>query len=171
MSAVKHIYKPSSVFITLDLCKEEPQNVVCGLNVDLGKIPRADKYKLIGRLCKARIMDDEELVGELVAPAKFLARIISSNAYLSCNFGILVKAGTAVVNKGCSTTSNPSFASDMWSYMVVFLHLYAETTIFTVTGFRGQSRLYRTACRERGVALGMASHRYEIYGKQELQAS
>lgn len=98
---------------------------MCGLNVDLGKISIADKYKLLGRPRKARA-----LVGELVAPANFPSKILSSDIYL-CDFGILIEAGTSVPNKLQSPPGycvpelfhnfEPSFASDIRSYMVVFL--------------------------------------------------
>lgn len=75
-----------------------PQNIVYGLNVDIGKMPLTDKSKLLGRPRKARIFEDDELVGELVTPAEFPLDILGSDAYL-CDFGILVKAGTSVPNK------------------------------------------------------------------------
>lgn len=136
-----------------------------------------DKYELLGRPRKARIIKDNELIGEMVAPAKFPPRILSSNAYL-CDFGILVKAGTSVINKLQSPADycapelfhniEPSFASDMWSYMVVFLYLYMETTIFTGRGFAG-----RVGSIVKHVG-GLPSEwlgRYELYDKEEVQAS
>lgn len=105
-----------------------------------------DKYRLLGRPRKVRIIEDDELVGELVAPAEFPLAILGSNAYL-CDFGILVKAGTSVPNTLQSPkryrapelfhNMEPSFAGDMWSYIAVFLYLYTETEIFTGRGFAG----------------------------------
>lgn len=99
----------------------------------------ADNYQLLGRPRKARALEQNgQLVGELVAPATFPPEILSSNVYL-CDFGILVQAGTSVPNKLQSPPGycapelfhdfEPSFASDMWSYMVVFLHLYTENPV------------------------------------------
>lgn len=154
-----------------------PQNVVCGLNIDLGKMNTTDKYKLLGRPRKARISEDNEVVGELVAPAKFPSRVIGSDAYL-CDFGILVKAGTPVINRLQSPADycapelfhniEPGFASDIWSYRVVFLYLYTETTIFTGRGFAGRvSSIVKHAGGLPSEWLG----RYELYDKEEVQAS
>lgn len=87
------------------------------------------------------------MVGELVAPAKFPLNILSSDTYL-CDFGILIESGTSVSNKLQSPAGycapelfhdfEPSFASDMWSYMVVFLYLYTEYPAFPGMGFAGK---------------------------------
>lgn len=123
-------------------------NVVCGLSVDLGKMRTQDKYKLLGRPRKARaLVQNDHVVGELVAPANFPSEILSPDIYL-CDLGILIEAGTSVPNKLQSPPGycapelfhnfEPSFASDMWSYMVVFLHLYTEHSVFYGPGFAGK---------------------------------
>lgn len=129
-------------------------NVVYGLKVDLGKMSVPEKYKLLGRPRKAKALweDDPEtgkalVTGELVAPANFPPEILGSDAHL-CDFGILVEAGTSVSDKLQSQPRycapelfhdiEPSFASDMWSYMVVFLYLYAGYLPFALgPGFAG----------------------------------
>lgn len=136
-----------------------------------------DMYKLLGRPRKARIVDDDELVGELVAPAEFPPEILGSNAYL-CDFGILVKAGTPVTNKLQSPPDycapelfhniEPSFASDMWSYMAVFLYLYTETTIFNGRGFAGR---VGSVVKHMGGLPSEWLGRYELYDKEEVEAS
>lgn len=72
--------------------------------------------------------------GELVEPATFPPNLIGSHAHL-CDFGILVDSGTAVPVKLQSPPEfcapelfhgfEPSFFSDEWSYMVVFMYLYS----------------------------------------------
>lgn len=62
----------------------------------------------------------------------------------------------------------PSFASDMWSYMVVFLYLYAGTPIFIGRGFAG--RVGSVVRHVGGLPLGWQG-RYELYDKDEVQAS
>lgn len=109
----------------------------------------ADKYKLLGRPRKARALedDDDRVLGELVAPAMFPLSSLGPDVYL-CDFGILVEAGTSVPNKLQSPAEycapelfhdiEPSFASDMWSYMVVFLYLYTGHPVFTGRQFAGK---------------------------------
>ncbi|KAL2285961.1 hypothetical protein FJTKL_07219 [Diaporthe vaccinii] len=122
-------------------------NILCGLNVDLAKMSTAEKYKVLGRPRKARALKEgDQVVGELVAPAKFPLDILSSDTYL-CDFGILVEAGTSVPNELQSPAGycapelfhdfEPSFAGDMWSYMVVFLYLYTEYPASPAWGFAG----------------------------------
>lgn len=129
-------------------------NVVYGLKADLGKKSVKEKYELLGRPRKARALWEEDpetgkdvILGELVASAMFPPALVGSDAYL-CDFGILVPAGTSVRNKLQSQRSycapelfhnmEPSFASDVWSYMVLFLSLYTEKLVFAVgPGFAG----------------------------------
>lgn len=120
---------------------------MCGLNVDLAKMSTAEKYKILSQPRKARALKEgDQVVGELVALTKFPLDILSPDTYL-CDFGILVEAGTSVPNKLQSPAGycapelfhdfEPSFASDMWSYMVVFLYLYTEYPAFPGWGFAG----------------------------------
>lgn len=76
----------------------------------------------------------------MVEPAKFPPSLIDSNVYL-CDFGILVNASTTVSNKLQSPRYycapelfhgiQPSFASDLWSYMCVFFEVYAKGVPFS----------------------------------------
>lgn len=129
-------------------------NVVCGLKVDLGKKSVNERYQLLGRPRKAKALWEEDpktgkdmILGELVAPATFPPALVGADAYL-CDFGILVPAGTSVPNKLQSQPGycapelfhniEPSFASDVWSYMVLFLYLYTERSVFAIgPGFAG----------------------------------
>jgi serine/threonine protein kinase len=73
--------------------------------------------------------------GELVWPLKVPKSLITDAVYLG-NFGMAIEAGTEVRDKVPSPMNiqycaperfhnvNPSFASDMWSYMCLFSELY-----------------------------------------------
>ncbi|KAL1856836.1 hypothetical protein Daus18300_010599 [Diaporthe australafricana] len=100
MSAARHLLQAILSIHEAGLVHRDivPRNVVYSLNADLGKMSITDKYKLLGRPRKGRIFEEDEVVGEIVAPAEFPLRVLGSDAYL-CDFGILVKAGTSVPNK------------------------------------------------------------------------
>lgn len=153
-------------------------NIICGLNIDLGPMSIADKYKLLGRPRKARALEeDEQIVGELVAPASFPPEILGSDAFL-CDFGILIQAGTSVPNKLQSPPGycapelfhniEPSFASDMWSFMVVFLYLYTEHPVFTGWGFAG---IVSSIVKHIGALPIEWKGCYNAYDKEEVQES
>lgn len=71
--------------------------------------------------------------GHLVAPVTFPADLLSDTVYIG-DFGLTIKNGNLVKHKWqspaiyCSPerfhNQNPSFASDIWSYMCVFSELY-----------------------------------------------
>lgn len=73
------------------------------------------------------------LSGDRVLPAKFVQESLDNKVFLS-DFGITTKAGTSVANKIMGVQRfvsperfhdhDPSPASDMWSFMVVFIFLY-----------------------------------------------
>ncbi|KAI3398937.1 hypothetical protein diail_8260 [Diaporthe ilicicola] len=156
MSAAKHILQAVASIHSAGLVHRDIvlANVVYGLKVDLGKKSVNERYQLLGRPRKAKALWEEDpktgkdvILGELVAPATFPPALVGSDAYL-CDFGILVPAGTSVPNKlqlqlgYCAPelfhNMEPSFASDVWSYMVLFLYLYTERLVFEVgPGFTG----------------------------------
>ncbi|KAG8157201.1 hypothetical protein KVR01_012909 [Diaporthe batatas] len=156
MSAAKQILQAIATIHSAGLVHRDIVlgNVVCGLKVDLGKKSVNEKYQLLGRPRKAKALWEEDpetgkdvILGELVAPATFPPALVGADAYL-CDFGILVPAGTSVRNKLQSQpvycapelfhNIEPSFASDVWSYMVLFLYLYTENSVFAIgPGFAG----------------------------------
>jgi serine/threonine protein kinase len=93
------------------------------------------KYKYIGRPKKMALPHDSWKEGELVKPFRFPKSLITDAVYLG-NFGMATEAGTEAREKQLSPMNtkhyaperfhnvNPSFASDMWSYMCVFSELY-----------------------------------------------
>ncbi|ROV89597.1 hypothetical protein VMCG_09924 [Cytospora schulzeri] len=118
----------------------------------------ADKCKLLGRPRKARALtiDDDRVVGELVAPAQFPLGILGSGVY-RCDFGILLFHNI-----------EPSFASDMWSYMVVFLYLCTEHPAFTGRQFAGKvSSIFELVGL---LPLEWKGH-YSAYDKEEAKQS
>ncbi|KAN0081106.1 protein kinase [Elaphomyces granulatus] len=93
------------------------------------------KYKYIGRPKKMALPHDSWKEGELVKPFRFPKSLITDAVYLG-DFGMATEAGTEAREKQLSPMNtkhyaperfhnvNPSFASDMWSYMCVFSELY-----------------------------------------------
>ncbi|KAG8162953.1 hypothetical protein KVR01_007431 [Diaporthe batatas] len=109
-------------------------NTVWDIDPEFHNLTVDDQYKLLGRPRKARMWVETSKPGELVEPATFPASLVGSHAHL-CDFGILVDSGTAVPVKLQSPPEfcapelfhgfEPSFSSDIWSYMVVFMYLYS----------------------------------------------
>ena len=93
------------------------------------------KYKYIGRPKKMALPRDSWKEGELVKPLRFPKSLITDAVYLG-DFGMATEAGTEAREKQLSPMNtkhyaperfhnvNPSFASDMWSYMCLFSELY-----------------------------------------------
>ena len=93
------------------------------------------KYKYIGRPKKIALPSDLWRQGELVRPLEVPKSLITDAVYLG-DFGMATEAGTEVKDKVPSPVDisyyaperfhnvNPSFASDMWSYMCLFSDLY-----------------------------------------------
>jgi serine/threonine protein kinase len=93
------------------------------------------KYKYIGRPKKIALPVDSWKKGELVRPLEVPKSLITDAVYLG-DFGMATEAGTEAREKVLSPMNtnyyapekfhnvNPSFASDMWSYMCLFSELY-----------------------------------------------
>jgi serine/threonine protein kinase len=95
------------------------------------------KYKHLGRPKKIALPSELWKRGELVKPLKVPKTLLRETVYLG-DFGMAIKAGTEVKQKVlwpivyCAPERfhnvNPSFASDMWSYMCLFTELYLGST-------------------------------------------
>jgi serine/threonine protein kinase len=95
------------------------------------------KYKHLGRPKKIALPSELWKRGELVKPLKVPKTLLRETVYLG-DFGMAIKAGTELKQKVlwpivyCAPERfhnvNPSFASDMWSYMCLFIQLYLGTT-------------------------------------------
>ncbi|KAI0469078.1 kinase-like domain-containing protein [Xylaria cf. heliscus] len=114
-----------------------PTAVMWGMH-SIDKCSIAEKYKYFGRPRKVRLDLPLEVfkgkMGELVESVKEPPPdLLTCQAYLG-DFGISVKAGTVLGYKSqvpetsCAPEryhgADPSFASDMWSYMCIFAYLY-----------------------------------------------
>ncbi|KAN0067863.1 Protein kinase-like domain containing protein [Elaphomyces granulatus] len=96
---------------------------------------KTNKYKYIGRPKKMALPSNSWRRGELVTPFKVPKRLITDAVYLG-GFKMATEAGTEVKDKVPSPVNinyyaperfhdvNPSFTSDMWSYMCLFSELY-----------------------------------------------
>jgi serine/threonine protein kinase len=99
----------------------------------LDKFDTEAKYKLLGRPEKIALSSNLWKPGELVKPLKVPKSLLRETVYLR-NFGMAIKAGDEGKHKMLWRTvycaperfhnANPSFASDMWSYMCLFTQLY-----------------------------------------------
>lgn len=93
----------------------------------------AEEYRLFGRPRKVALHEVSWKQAELVEPMTFPADRIGNNVYL-CDFSMCINTGTQVTDKiqgpgmYCAPERfhdvNPSLASDMWSYMCIFVALY-----------------------------------------------
>ena len=101
------------------------------------------KYRLLGRPKKRALSSSLWKRGELVKPLQVPKALLGETVYLS-NFSMSIKAGTEVEHKVawpidyCAPERfhnvNPSFASDMWSYICLFTQLYLSITPWHHTG-------------------------------------
>lgn len=96
------------------------------------------KYELLGRPQKVAIPELWKS-GELVAPITPQENLVESTIFLG-DFGLAIESGTELGFKIQSPLTfcaperihghNPSFASDMWSYMCIFASLYLNAPLF-----------------------------------------
>lgn len=103
----------------------------------------ATKYQWLGRPKKVFLGDYLWKRGELVQQVTTPLDLLGSKLYLG-DFGLTIKIGTAVRIKEqapyyfCAPErlhgADPSFASDMWSYMCLFAALYLGNNVFYGNG-------------------------------------
>lgn len=102
--------------------------------VPLHNLSRSAKYELLNRPLKQTIPFVELWKrGELVRPLEVPESLRTDEFYLG-DFGLAMKLGDSVTPKGyppnhfCSPErlhgDDPSYACDMWSYMIIFAVLY-----------------------------------------------
>ena len=99
------------------------------------------QYELLGRPQKILLRTWKE--GELVRPVKVPESLVTDKIYLG-DFGHSIMAGTSVKCQVQSPAGycaperfhnvDPSYASDMWSYMCLFVELYLEYPLFISSG-------------------------------------
>ena len=108
----------------------------------LGHYNTETKHELLGQPQKA-LLHGMWRDGELVKPVDVPESLVTDKIYLG-DFGLSIMAGTSVGYKIQSPASycaperfhnvDPSYASDMWSYMCLFVALYLHYPIFLSTG-------------------------------------
>ncbi|KAI1178685.1 kinase domain-containing protein [Nemania sp. FL0916] len=105
------------------------------------------RYQYIGRPRKMLLESAQWKKGELVMPMQadrsFRESMVGDTVSLG-DFGIAIKAGTPVKRKFLKPAiycapevlhgADPSFASDMWSYMCLFAELYCARALFSGAG-------------------------------------
>ncbi|KAN0077553.1 Protein kinase-like domain containing protein [Elaphomyces granulatus] len=138
MSAARQLLKAleslhNAGFVHHDLNEE---NVMWGID-RLDTFNTQSKYMYVGRPKKIALPLNLWKHGELVKPLQVPKGFLRDTVYLG-GFGMAAKAGTDVKHKVLSPMDipfhaperfhniniNPSFASDMWSYMCLFALLY-----------------------------------------------
>jgi serine/threonine protein kinase len=107
------------------------ENIMWGVT-PLDDVNTKTKYEYLGRPLKIAI---PSMHGELVRPVEVPKSLLTDTVYLG-DFGLATTAGTKVSHKELSLSNfayyaperlhnvNPSFPSDMWSYMCLFAELY-----------------------------------------------
>ncbi|EWY79671.1 CMGC protein kinase [Fusarium oxysporum NRRL 32931] len=120
-------------------------NVIYGLAPFKSGTTIATKYKYLGRPRKMPIPTYEPMWkdGQLVMPMVPHSSLIQETIALA-DFGLAIKSGTSVECKIQSPiiycaperihNVDPSFASDMWSYMCIFAELYLGFPLFYNAG-------------------------------------
>ncbi|TVY92213.1 putative serine/threonine-protein kinase [Lachnellula willkommii] len=101
------------------------------------------KYKYLGRPQKIKFYSPSGSTAEIVKPIIFSNDLLRETVCLG-DFGHAIKAGTSVTPKFHSPVGycapelfhdrDPSFASDIWSYMCLFSELYFGFQLFWKTG-------------------------------------
>lgn len=123
-------------------------NVMFGLSSFEPGADISAKYQILGRPQKMEFPTDQEMCkkGQLVAPMTPKDSFVVQDSITLADFGLTIRSGTEVDFKLQGTIGysapelmhgvNPTFASDMWSYMCIFAELYLKWPLFG-TGFFG----------------------------------
>ncbi|KAK2923695.1 Flavin amine oxidase [Fusarium oxysporum f. sp. vasinfectum] len=114
-------------------------NVMFGLSSFETGADLTTKYQILGRPQKIELPRDQETWkdGELVAPMTPKDSFVVQDTITLGDFGLAIRSGTEVDFK---LQINPTFASDMWSYMCIFAELYLKWPLFGPGFFGGGFR-------------------------------
>ncbi|KAH7178829.1 kinase domain-containing protein [Fusarium sp. MPI-SDFR-AT-0072] len=127
-------------------------NVMFGLSSFEAATDVATKYQILGRPQKMELPTNQEMWkdGQLVAPMSPKDSFVVQDTITLGDFGLAIRSGTEVdfklqVPAGyCAPERmhgmNPTFASDMWSYMCIFAELYLKWPLFGPGFFGGGFR-------------------------------
>jgi serine/threonine protein kinase len=112
---------------------------------------KATRYRSFGRPRKLDLSDQTWRPGDLVRPMTIPSAFIGNTVCLG-DFGMVIPMGESVSFKPqtpamyCAPERyhdrNPSFASDMWSYMCIFAALYLGFNPFYGQGGNSMTRLW-----------------------------
>ncbi|KAI1041806.1 hypothetical protein LB505_008461 [Fusarium chuoi] len=127
-------------------------NVMFGLSSFETGADISTKYQILGRPQKMELPTNQEMWkdGQLVAPMAPKDSFVVQDTITLGDFGLTIRSGTEVdfklqVPAGyCAPERmhglNPTFASDMWSYMCIFAELYLKWPLFGAGFFGGGIR-------------------------------
>ncbi|PCD42829.1 hypothetical protein AU210_005354 [Fusarium oxysporum f. sp. radicis-cucumerinum] len=127
-------------------------NVMFGLSSFETATDITTKYRILGRRQKMELPTNQELwkKGEMVAPMTPKDSFVVQDSITLGDFGLAIRSGTEVdfklqVSVGyCAPERmhqiNPTFASDLWSYMRIFAELYLKWPLFGPGFFGGGFR-------------------------------
>lgn len=111
----------------------------------LGDCDITTKYEYLGRPQKMRLFTEQWKEGELVMPMKPRESLVGDMVLLG-DFGLAHTLGSSGAQKLQSPAmycaperahdTDPSFTSDMWSYMCLFFELYTTARLFPGPGHR-----------------------------------
>ncbi|QKD48707.2 kinase domain-containing protein [Fusarium oxysporum Fo47] len=108
-------------------------NVMFGLSSFETATDITTKYRILGRRQKMELPTNQELwkKGEMVAPMTPKDSFVVQDSITLGDFGLAIRSGTEI---------NPTFASDLWSYMRIFAELYLKWPLFGPGFFGGRFR-------------------------------
>ncbi|KAF5561300.1 cmgc kinase [Fusarium napiforme] len=127
-------------------------NVMFGLSSFEPGADISAKYQILGRPQKMEFPTDQEMwkKGQLVAPMAPKDSFVVQDTITLADFGLTIRSGTEVDFKLQGTIGysapelmhgvNPTFTSDMWSYMCIFAELYLKWPLFSTSFFGGGLR-------------------------------
>ncbi|KAF5609033.1 cmgc kinase [Fusarium pseudoanthophilum] len=127
-------------------------NVMFGLSSFEPGAEISAKYQILGRPQKMEFPTNQEMwrKGQLVAPMSPKDSFVVQDTISLADFGLTIRSGTEVDFKLQGTIGysapelmhgvNPTFASDMWSYMCIFAELYLKWPLFGPGFFGGGLR-------------------------------
>ncbi|KAF1828558.1 kinase-like protein [Decorospora gaudefroyi] len=144
MSAAKQVLQALKCLHDTNIVHRDlnDKNIMCGI-APLDAYDVKMKYQYLGRPKKIPFQTPAGMQGELVRPIVVPPSLLTKSVYLG-DFGLAMNAGTSVNYKPQSPSAwcaperlhntDPSAASDMWSYMCVFTELYLGTLPWSIYG-------------------------------------
>ncbi|TVY89286.1 Serine/threonine-protein kinase [Lachnellula willkommii] len=144
MSAAKQVLQALKCLHNANIVHRDlnDKNIMCGI-VPLDDYNIKMKYQYLGRPKKIPLQTRAGMQGELVRPVVVPPSLLTKSVYVG-DFGLAMNAGTSINYKPQSLSAwcaperlhntDPSAASDMWSYMCLFTELYLGTLPWSIYG-------------------------------------